>query len=78
MYIIKNKNIHIIIVSFIVFVFLNLIENLIHYNIGRFSNHSDEFLVISNPPQKDWLKIIVIMIIFGLLQGYLTYFMEAL
>ena len=71
MYIIKNKKIHLIFISFCVFIFINLIENLIHYNIGR--NHDNE-LIINSPSKKDWIKIIITMIIFALLQGFLTYY----
>ena len=77
MYIIKNKNINIIIISFLVFVFLNLIENLIHYNIGRHTE-AKEFIVLTNPPYRDWLKIAFIMVIFGLLQGFLTFYLNYL
>lgn len=77
MYIIKNKNVNLIIISFFVFIFLNLIENLIHYNIGRHTDKT-EFIVITNPPYRDWFKIAVIMFIFGLLQGFLTYYLNYL
>jgi hypothetical protein len=77
MYIVKNKNINLIIISFLVFMFINLIENIIYYNIGKHSNNT-EFIVITNPPYKDWIKIIIIMIIFGLLQGFLTYYLNYL
>lgn len=75
MYIVKNKNINLIVISFIVFVFINLLENLIHYNIGRHTENA-EFIVITNPPYKDWIKISIIMLIFGLLQGFLTYYLN--
>jgi hypothetical protein len=65
-----NKNIHIVIISFIVFIILNIIENYIHYNIGR--NRNVEGIKLSNPSFKDWIKIIITMIIFGILQGSLT------
>jgi hypothetical protein len=70
MYIISDKNIHLIIVSFCVYLFVNLFENLIHYNIGKFSDRETK---IDIPTQKDWLKIIVVMCVFALLQGVLTY-----
>ena len=76
MYIIKHKNINIIVISFVVFMFLNLIENLLHYNIGRHTSDTEKFIVFSNPPNKDWVKIAVIMIIFGLSQGFLTYYLN--
>ena len=65
-----NKNIHIVIISFIIFIILNIIENYIHYNIGR--NRNVEGIKLSNPSLKDWIKIIITMIIFGILQGSLT------
>jgi len=71
MYIIKDKRIHLIFISFCVFIFINLIENLIHYNIGR---HHDKNLFFNFPSYNDWFKIIITMIIFALLQGFLTVF----
>lgn len=76
MYIIKHKNINIIVISFIVFLCLNLVENLLHYNIGRYTTDTEKFIVFSNPPNKDWGKIVIIMVIFGLLQGVLTYYLN--
>lgn len=35
---INKSSIHLIAVSFIVYIFVNMIENIIHYNIGKFSN----------------------------------------
>ena len=70
MYIISGK-IHIITISFFVYLFLNLVENLIHYNIGKFSNKETK---IDLPSKKDWFKIIVVMCIFALLQGLFTYY----
>lgn len=65
----QKNTFHLFILSFIVFVILNIIENVIHYNIGKTSNAEFEF---SNPTTIDWKKIIVTMIIFALLQGFLT------
>ena len=65
----QKNTFHLFIISFIVFAFLNVIENVIHYNIGKTSNAEFEF---SNPTRIDWKKIIVTMIIFALLQGFLT------
>jgi hypothetical protein len=62
---------HVFIVSFCVFIVLNLIENLLHYNIGR---HSDSELVLNSPTKKDWIRIIIVMIIFAILQGVFTYY----
>lgn len=38
MFIISGASCYLIIVSFFVYLFVNLFENLIHYNIGKFSN----------------------------------------
>jgi hypothetical protein len=46
-------------------------ENLIHYNIGKFSNKETKFDL---PSKKDWFKIVLVMCIFALLQGLLTYY----
>lgn len=73
MYIISGPNIHLITVSFFVYLVVNLFENLIHYNIGRFSNHDTKFEM---PTKKDFLKIIVVMFVFALLQGLLTYWFQ--
>jgi hypothetical protein len=61
---------HLILISLIVFGILNIIENLIHYNIGRNSD-SDKF-IFYNPPLSDWIHLIVVMFIFGILQGIIT------
>jgi hypothetical protein len=65
------KSAHLIIVSFFVYIFVNFFENLVHYNIGKFSNRETHFEL---PTKKDWLKIIIVMIVFALLQGILTYY----
>ncbi len=65
----QKNTFHLFIISFIVFALLNIIENVIHYNIGKTSNTEFEF---SNPTRNDWKKIIVTMIIFALLQAFLT------
>ena len=74
MYIIKNKGLKLIIISFFIFLFLNLIENYLHYNIGR--NRENSFIKLSIPSQNDFIKIIIIMFIFGILQGLLTYLFD--
>jgi hypothetical protein len=61
--------------SFVAFLILNVIENVIHYNIGR--NHEDpDVIKITTPSKKDWYKIIYIMILFAILQGGFTLFLS--
>ena len=62
---------HIIVISFFIYVFVNLLENLIHYNIGKFNNKETKFDI---PSKKDWIKIVLVMCIFALIQGLLTYY----
>jgi hypothetical protein len=70
MFILSGK-FHIVVISFFVYLVINLVENLIHYNIGKFSNKETR---IDMPSKKDWFKIVVVMCIFALLQGLLTYY----
>lgn len=70
MYNFSKSSIHLIIVSFVIYLFVNLFENIIHYNIGKFSDHETK---IDIPTRKDWFKIIIVMCIFALIQGILTY-----
>jgi hypothetical protein len=69
MYIISGASFHIIAISFCVYIFVNLFENMIHYNIGRFSNEETQ---LELPSKKDFIKIVVVMCVFALLQGLLT------
>jgi hypothetical protein len=71
MYIISGASVHIIVISFFVYLFVNLFENLIHYNIGRFSNSETK---IELPTTQDFVKIAIVMFVFALLQGLLTYY----
>jgi hypothetical protein len=70
MYIISGASIQLIVISFCVYLFVNLFENLIHYNIGRFSDKETKLEI---PTKKDWIKIAIVMCVFALLQGLLTY-----
>jgi hypothetical protein len=69
MYILSGASFHIIATSFFVYIFVNLFENMIHYNIGRFSNQETK---LELPTKKDFIKIVIVMCIFALLQGLLT------
>jgi len=69
MYIISGASFHIIAISFGVYIFVNLFENMVHYNIGKFSDKETKFEL---PSKKDFIKIVVVMCIFALLQGLLT------
>ena len=62
---------HIFFISFFVFICINLVENLLHYNIGR---NTDKEIKLKSPTTKDWIRIVIVMIIFAILQGSLTYY----
>lgn len=84
----KQGTIHIFVFSFLVFIVLNVIENVIHYNIGKYhegrggnsgntgngSNGSASLagFHFTNPGYTDWVRIVVIMLIFAVLQGGFT------
>lgn len=79
----KPGTIHIFIFSFMVFIVLNIIENVIHYNIGKYHdggvvyqnrNGGESFAGyhFTNPSSTDWVRIVVIMFIFAVLQGAFT------
>jgi hypothetical protein len=73
MYIISGANFNIIAISFLVYIFVNFFENMIHYNIGRFSNKKTK---IELPNKEDFIKIVVVMFVFALLQGLLTIYFD--
>jgi len=71
---IKNKKLHIFIISFLIFIFLNITENFIHYNIGR--HNEDDIVKLILPSKRDWIKIIIVMVVFAFLQGGFTYYLD--
>lgn len=66
----RSNSRRIFVISIVVFIFLNLVENVIHYSIGRM--HGISNMSIIAPSSTDWTRIIGIMIIFALLQGLFT------
>lgn len=73
----KKGTLDIFVFSFLIFIVLNIIENVIHYNIGKFhdvanGNTGVGGVHFTNPTNKDWVRIIVIMLIFAILQGIFT------
>ena len=85
----KPGTIHIFVFSFLVFIVLNIIENVIHYNIGKFHDVNGNSVNghgngngngggtvagfhFTNPSHTDWVRIVVIMFIFAVLQGVFT------
>ena len=76
MYILTGKNVQLIIISFIVYIFVNMTENMIHYNIGRINqNQNMDFQL---PTGSEFVIIFIVMIIFAGLQGFLTLFFNNL
>ena len=58
------------VVSFLVFIVLNVFETLIHYSIGRTHDTWDVKMIL--PTGGDIAKIIVVMLTFAILQATLT------
>ena len=81
-HLLKNSSTRIVVVSFFVYLFVNLFENLIHYDIGKFSDREMDVSKKTGmsdllPSNHDWTKIIVVMLFFAGIQGLLTcYFTE--
>lgn len=66
---------NLILISMIVFLFLNMIENIIHFSIGRNIDDADTASIkLEIPNTYDIIKIIFIMGIFSVLQAFLTYY----
>jgi len=64
-----------IFVSMCVYLILNAMENIIHFNIGRnIENKDNAALKLQLPGKYDIAKIIVVMTIFSMLQGIFTYY----
>jgi hypothetical protein len=79
----KPGTIHIFVFSFLVFIVLNVVENVIHYNIGKFHDRGGGAgggngrggvagYHFTNPSNTDWVRIIVIMLVFAIMQGVFT------
>lgn len=62
---------HLFLVSALTFIMLNVVENIMHYSIGRNGSvtRSWKTLELVLPDEADWKRIIVIMLIFALLQS---------
>lgn len=64
------------VISFIVFIIVNLLENLLYYNIGYNAKEDEEGKekekMLTLPNTQDWVKIIIIMLLFAAIQGLLT------
>jgi hypothetical protein len=67
----RNKGVALIAVSVGVFLVLNLIENLIHYTIGRMS--ASPGTTPRWPTAQDWIFITITMSVFALAQGLGSY-----
>ena len=66
---------NLILISMIVFLFLNTIENIIHFSIGRnIDSKNTANINIEIPEIFDIIKIIFIMGIFSILQALFKYY----
>ncbi len=75
-----SANYKLFIISSVVFILINSIENIIHFTIGR-DVYDKNNLYISKfikPTKYDIIKIIIVMIIFAFLQGFFTNYINYL
>jgi hypothetical protein len=70
---IPSNHIRIFLISMAVYIAINLVENMIHYNIGRNFEiehiHDTKFIT---PSSLDITRIISVMAVFAVLQGLFT------
>jgi uncharacterized membrane protein YhaH (DUF805 family) len=64
--------------SILAFTILNIVENFIHYSIGRENNRNTFTFHFEKPSAHDVLKIVFIMCIFAVLQGMLVVLFDRL
>jgi hypothetical protein len=64
---------HIFIISMAVYIVINLVENTIHYNIGRnFDIRHIHDITFIPPSTVDFTRIVSVMAVFAILQGIFT------
>ena len=64
---------HIFIISMVVYIVINLVENTIHYNIGRnFDIRYLRDIKFIPPSHVDFTRIVSVMAMFAILQGLFT------
>jgi hypothetical protein len=56
-------------ISAVVYIFLNMIENTIHYNIGKFTESTFQYTL---PTLSDEARMIGVMLTFAFLQGIIV------
>jgi hypothetical protein len=67
-----DKPAHIIIISMAIYIVLNLIENLIYYNNGKYGISTNIKTYFNLPSWKEFIFIVFIMFIFAFAQGLFT------
>jgi hypothetical protein len=72
----NNRPAHVIIISMIVYIVLNIIENIIYYNGGKFGLSQNISVYFTIPKMKDLCILLLIMIFFAFLQGLMTFLLS--
>lgn len=65
------KSFRVIFISFFIYVVLNLVENILHYNIGK--HRGANKIQVEFPDLEDYPRIIFVMVFFASIQGILTF-----
>ena len=64
---------YVILISMLVFIVLTMIEDIIHFNLGKYSGTKITYKKIFEVPNfEDFVKIGIIIIVFAFLQGIIT------
>jgi len=67
-----NKPLHILIISMLIFIVINIIENIIYFNSGKYGLNQDFTNYFTMPTFKELTHLIFIMLIFAFAQGFFT------
>jgi hypothetical protein len=64
---------YVILISMLVFIVLTMIEDIIHFNLGKYAGTKITYKKLFEVPNfKDFVEIGIIIIVFAFLQGVIT------
>ena len=72
----RGRPVHIFTVSVLVYIVINMIENYIHYTLGRNTDATKPFEFFL-PSTIDWSYMVIVMIVFAIIQGAFTIIIDS-
>jgi len=64
---------YVILISMLVFIVLTMIEDIIHFNLGKYAGTKITFEKLFQVPNfKDFVEIGIIILVFAFFQGFIT------